>query len=78
VEGDAVNLDLTVDEMRLAQLALKRLRAEINVDGDSKIAVINPGQAQACRFTLPFVDELMAKLVEKANEALNGRPLNDH
>ena len=69
-----MNLDLNVDEMRLALLALKRMRAEIDVDGSNKVQTMNPGQAQACRFTMPFVDELVAKLVEQQHVAHNGTP----
>jgi hypothetical protein len=39
-----MNIDLSVDEMRLATLALQRMRMEIDVDGSGKCTVMNDGQ----------------------------------
>ena len=65
-------VDLTLDEMRLAALALLRMRMEIDVDGDSKVQTMNAGQKQACRFTIVFVDALGKKLADAIKEASDG------
>lgn len=66
-------VDLTTNEMHLAVLSLARMRMEIDVDGNGKCQTMNVGQAQACRFTMPFVDRLSEKLNLKMKEAL-GEP----
>ena len=64
-------IDLTVDEMRLAVLALQRMRMEIDVDGNGKCATMNDGQKQACRYTLHHLDNLTGKLGFHIKEALD-------
>jgi hypothetical protein len=65
-------IDFTVDEMRLAVLALQRMRKEIDVDTNDRNRPVNEGQAQACRYTLAHLDNLTGKLGAKIKEALDG------
>ncbi len=63
-----MQVELNLDEMTLAVLALQRMRMEIDVDGSNKISTMNGGQAQACRFTILFADNLINKLTKLAKE----------
>ena len=71
-----MQIDLSLDEMRLAVLALQRMRMEIDVDNSSKCTTMNHGQSQACRFTLRFTDDLIGKLSITMKEALGGTGSN--